>query len=160
MARHGEGVLEDESHDELGPDSSDIDAGACEPYCGSGQAPFIAYEAIRDALVERGIPRHEIAFIQQARGKQQREQLMAAVRSGAVRVLLAGSQNTGLNVQERLIAVHNADVPWRPGDLEQRIGRAQRQGNAWTEIYVCNYAVEGSFDSYIWVRRAASFLIV
>ena len=112
--------------------------------------PFVAYEAIRDALVARGIPPHEIAFIQDATTRAKREQLMAAVRSGAIRVLLVGSQNTGLNVQERLIAVHNADVPWRPGDLEQRIGRAQRQGNAWPAIYVCNYAVEGSFDSFIW----------
>lgn len=112
--------------------------------------PFVAYEAIRDALVARGIPPHEIAFIQDATTRAKREQLMAAVRSGAVRVLLAGSQNTGLNVQDRLIAVHNADVPWRPGDLEQRIGRAQRQGNAWPEIFICNYAVEHSFDGYMW----------
>ena len=114
------------------------------------QTGFVAYEAIRDALIARGIAPHEIAFIQDATTRARREQLMAAVRSGAIRVLLAGSQNTGLNVQDRLLAVHNVDVPWRPGDLEQRIGRAQRQGNMWPEVFVCNYATEHSFDSYMW----------
>jgi ATP-dependent helicase YprA (DUF1998 family) len=120
------------------------------------------YYEIRDELVARGIPAAEIAFIHDARTKEQRDALFAAMNDGRVRVLLGSTvkMSTGMNVQRRLIALHDLDCPWRPGDLEQRHGRIQRQGNLWPEVYVFAYITEGSFDAFLWVRRDASSLIV
>jgi hypothetical protein len=110
---------------------------------------FVYYE-IRDGLVAQGIPRDEIAFIHDCATKTQRDALFAAVNEGRVRVLIGstGKMSVGMNVQQRLIALHNLDCPWRPGDLEQRLGRLLRQGNAWPEVYIFTYIAEGSFDGY------------
>ena len=110
---------------------------------------FVYYE-IRDGLITQGIPRDEIAFIHDCTTKAQRDALFAAVNEGRVRVLLGstGKMSTGMNVQQRLIALHNLDCPWRPGDLEQRHGRILRQGNRWPQVYLFSYIAEGSFDGY------------
>ncbi len=108
------------------------------------------YHEIREKLAQRGIPPEQVAFIQEHATKTRRAALFAAMNRGEVRVLIASKQSTGMNIQQRLIALHNLDAPWRPGDLEQRIGRIERQGNQWPEIFVCNYVTEGSFDGYIW----------
>jgi N12 class adenine-specific DNA methylase len=108
------------------------------------------YHEIRAKLAARGIPAEQVAFIQEHNTKTRRAALFAALGRGDVRVLIASKQSTGMNIQKRLLALHNLDAPWRPGDLEQRIGRIERQGNAWPEVFVCNYVTEGSFDGYIW----------
>jgi N12 class adenine-specific DNA methylase len=120
------------------------------------------YDEIRDGLVASGIAREEIAFIHDCATKAQRDALFAAVNAGRVRVLIGSTQkmSTGMNVQQRLIALHNLDCPWRPGDLEQRHGRILRQGNQWPQVYVFSYITEGSFDAYMWVRHAAYVLTV
>jgi hypothetical protein len=108
------------------------------------------YHEIRAKLAARGVPYEQVAFIQEHATKTRRAALFAAMNRGDVRVLIASKQSTGMNIQQRLIALHNLDAPWRPGDLEQRIGRIERQGNGWPEVFVCNYVTEGSFDGYIW----------
>ncbi len=122
---------------------------------------FVYYE-IRDGLVAQGIPRDQIAFIHDAATKAQRDALFAAMNDGRVRVLIGstGKMSTGMNVQRRLVALHNLDCPWRPGDLEQRHGRILRQGNQWPEVYVLSYITEGSFDSYMWqtIESKARFI--
>ncbi len=122
---------------------------------------FVYYE-IRDDLMQRGIPQEEIAFIHDYKTKEQRDALFAAMNDGRVRVLL-GSTNkmsTGMNVQRRLVALHDLDCPWRPGDLEQRHGRIQRQGNLLPEVYIFAYITEGSFDGFLWqtVESKARFI--
>lgn len=111
---------------------------------------FNVYEDVKRALIERGIPAEQIAFIQQHNTKTKRAKLFDDVNAGRIRVLLVSKQSTGMNVQRLLIGLHNLDVPWRPGDLEQRLGRMVRQGNLWPEVYGYNYATEGSFDGYMW----------
>jgi N12 class adenine-specific DNA methylase len=122
---------------------------------------FVYYE-IRDGLVARGVPRDEIAFIHDCKTKAQRDTLFAAVNEGRVRVLIGstGKMSTGMNVQQRLIALHNLDCPWRPGDLEQRHGRILRQGNRWPLVYIFTYITEGSFDSYLFqlIESKARFI--
>jgi len=122
---------------------------------------FVYYE-IRDGLVAQGIRRDEIAFIHDCATKAQRDALFAAVNEGRVRVLLGstGKMGTGMNVQQRLIALHNLDCPWRPGDLEQRHGRILRQGNCWPACYIFTYITEGSFDGYQFqlIERKARFI--
>jgi N12 class adenine-specific DNA methylase len=122
---------------------------------------FVYYE-IRDGLVAQGVRREEIAFIHDYATKAQRDALFAAVNEGRVRVLLGstGKLSTGVNVQRRLIALHNLDCPWRPGDLEQRHGRILRQGNEWPEVYIFSYITEQSFDSYLYqmVESKARFI--
>ncbi|HJZ50434.1 MAG TPA: helicase-related protein, partial [Roseiflexaceae bacterium] len=108
------------------------------------------YHEIRAKLAARGIPAEQVAFIQEHNTKTRRAALFAAMNRGDVRVLIASKQSTGMNIQKRLIALHNLDAPWRPGDLEQRVGRIERQGNLWPEVFVCNYVTESSFDGYIW----------
>ncbi len=124
-------------------------------------ANFVYYE-IRDELMQRGIPKEEIAFIHDYKTKEGRDALFAAMNDGRVRVLL-GSTNkmsTGMNVQRRLVALHDLDCPWRPGDLEQRHGRIQRQGNLLPEVYIFAYITEGSFDGFLWqtVESKARFI--
>ncbi|NTU84404.1 MAG: hypothetical protein HGA45_34415 [Chloroflexales bacterium] len=122
---------------------------------------FVYYE-IRDGLVAQGLPRDQIAFIHDCTTKAQRDALFAAVNEGQVRVLIGstGKMSTGMNVQQRLIALHNLDCPWRPGDLEQRHGRILRQGNQWPQVYVFSYITEGSFDSYLYqlIESKARFI--
>ena len=108
------------------------------------------YHEIRAKLAQLGIPPHEVAFIQEFNSKAKRAELFAKMNAGEVRVLLCSKQTTGMNVQQRLIALHHLDAPWRPGDVEQREGRIRRQDNCWPEVYVFPYVTEGSFDGYIW----------
>ena len=113
---------------------------------------FSVYEDIRDKLIARGVPREEIAFIHDADTEVKKKELFAKVRSGQVRVLLGSTakMGAGTNVQDRLIASHDLDCPWRPGDLEQRAGRIVRQGNMNPKVHIYRYVTEGSFDSYLW----------
>ena len=113
---------------------------------------FSVYEDIRDKLIARGIPKEEIAFIHDADTEVKKKVLFAKVRSGQMRVLMGSTakMGAGTNVQDRLIASHDLDCPWRPGDLEQRAGRIVRQGNMNPEVHIYRYVTEGSFDSYLW----------
>ncbi len=116
---------------------------------------FNVYEDIRQKLIARGIPESEVAFIHNADTEVKKKELFAKVRSGQVRVLLGSTSKmgAGTNVQDRLIALHDLDCPWRPGDLEQRKGRIVRQGNRNPQVHLYRYATEGTFDSYLWVRH-------
>ena len=113
---------------------------------------FSVYDDIRAKLIERGIPADEIAFIHDANTEVRKKELFAKVRSGQVRVLMGSTakMGAGTNVQDRLIALHDLDAPWRPGDLEQRAGRIVRQGNKNKEVYIYRYVTEKSFDAYLW----------
>ena len=113
---------------------------------------FNVYEDIRHKLMAKGIPETEIAFIHSADTEVKKKELFAKVRSGQVRVLLGSTSKmgAGTNVQDRLIALHDLDCPWRPGDLEQRKGRIVRQGNRNPQVHLYRYATEGTFDSYLW----------
>ena len=120
---------------------------------GTGEEPpFTVYDDIRDKLVERGIPREQIAFIHEANTEARKKELFSKVRSGQVRVLMGSTfkMGAGMNVQDRLIALHDLDAPWRPGDLEQRSGRIIRQGNMNPEVHIYRYVTEATFDAYLW----------
>ena len=110
------------------------------------------YEDIRDKLIAKGIPAHEIAFIHSANTEAQKAELFAKVRSGQVRVLLGSTQKmgAGTNVQTRLVASHDLDCPWRPADLEQRAGRIVRRGNLNEKVKIYRYVTKGTFDAYNW----------
>ena len=113
---------------------------------------FTIYDDIREKLVSRGIPREEIAFIHEANTETRKKELFAKVRSGQVRVLMGSTfkMGAGMNVQDRLVALHDLDCPWRPGDLEQRSGRIIRQGNRNKEVHIYRYVTESTFDAYLW----------
>ena len=113
---------------------------------------FNIYDDVREKLVARGIPAEQIRFIHEATSDAQKKELFAKVRSGEVRVLLGSTpkMGAGTNVQDRLIAIHNLDCPWRPSDLEQRQGRIERQGNMFPEIEVYRYVTEQTFDAYLY----------
>lgn len=110
------------------------------------------YGAIKRALIARGIPAAEIAFIHDFPTPAKKAQAFADCNAGRIRVLLASTEKagTGVNMQERLFALHHLDVPWRPSDVEQREGRILRQGNIHNEVHICQYVTEGSFDAYMW----------
>jgi regulator of replication initiation timing len=114
--------------------------------------PFTIYDDIRDKLVAKGIPREQIAFIHEANTEVRKKELFAKVRSGQVRVLMGSTfkMGAGMNVQDRLVALHDLDAPWRPGDLEQRSGRIIRQGNRNKEVHIYRYVTEATFDAYLW----------
>ncbi len=113
---------------------------------------FTIYEDIRQKLIAQGMPADQIAFIHQANTEVQKKELFAKVRTGQVRVLLGSTQKmgAGTNVQDRLVALHDLDCPWRPGDLQQRKGRIERQGNSNPLVHVYRYVTEGTFDAYLW----------
>ncbi len=113
---------------------------------------FNIYDDIKKKLADRGVPESEIAFIHTADTDMKKKELFAKVRSGNVRVLLGSTakMGAGTNVQDRLVALHDLDAPWRPGDLEQRKGRIARQGNMNETVHVYRYVTEQTFDSYIW----------
>ena len=113
---------------------------------------FNIYDDIKKKLADRGVPESEIAFIHAADTEAKKKELFAKVRSGNVRVLLGSTakMGAGTNVQDRLVALHDLDAPWRPGDLEQRKGRIARQGNMNETVHVYRYVTERTFDSYIW----------
>ena len=118
----------------------------------SEEADFTVYDDIREKLVARGIPREQIAFIHEANTEVRKKELFSKVRSGQVRVLMGSTfkMGAGMNVQDRLIALHDLDAPWRPGDLEQRSGRIIRQGNMNPEVHIYRYVTEATFDAYLW----------
>lgn len=111
---------------------------------------FCIYDDIKSKLMVQGVPENEIAFIHSAKTEQQKTELFAKVRSGEVRVLIGSTakMGTGTNVQDRLIALHDLDVPWRPSDLEQRRGRIVRQGNQNKQVHLYRYVTKGTFDAY------------
>ena len=113
---------------------------------------FTVYDDIREKLVARGIPREQIVFIHEANTEARKKELFSKVRSGQVRVLMGSTfkMGAGMNVQDRLIALHDLDAPWRPGDLEQRSGRIIRQGNRNPEVHIYRYVTEATFDAYLW----------
>ena len=113
---------------------------------------FNIYDDIKTKLISRGVPAEEIAFIHDANTDEKKKALFSRVRSGNVRVLLGSTakMGAGTNVQDRLVALHDLDAPWRPGDLEQRKGRIARQGNMNETVHVYRYVTEQTFDSYIW----------
>ena len=113
---------------------------------------FNVYDDMREKLIARGIPAEQIRFIHEATTDAQKKELFGKVRSGEVRVLLGSTpkMGAGTNVQDRLIAIHNLDCPWRPSDLEQRQGRIERQGNMFPEVEVYRYVTEQTFDAYLY----------
>lgn len=117
-----------------------------------GDGTFNIYDDIRNKLVALGIPKEEIAFIHEANTDKQKDDLFAKVRKGEVRILMGSTQKmgAGTNVQNKLIALHDLDVPWRPSDLEQRSGRIVRQGNENEKVDIYRYVTENTFDAYLW----------
>ena len=116
------------------------------------KAGFNLYDELRTRLTELGIPEDEIAYIHDAPTERKKTELFARINTGKTRVLLGSTFKLGLgvNVQERLIALHHLDVPWRPSDMIQREGRILRQGNSNSKVYIYRYITEGSFDAYSW----------
>ncbi|MDZ7734559.1 MAG: DEAD/DEAH box helicase family protein [Acidimicrobiia bacterium] len=121
-----------------------------------------AYDELRDLLVQRGVPRDAIRYMQDAKTDIAKANLFAACRDGSVAVLVGSTETMGVgtNVQARAIAMHHLDAPWRPADIEQRDGRILRQGNQNPEVEVIRYVTEGSFDTYMWqtLERKAAFI--
>ena len=124
----------------------------CDLSTPKGDGTFNVYEDIRGKLIEKGVPPEEIAFIHDANTEKRKAELFAKVRSGQVRFLLGSTakMGAGTNVQDRLIALHHLDVPWRPSDIEQQEGRILRQGNRNDTVSIFRYVTEGTFDSYSW----------
>ena len=118
----------------------------------SAETPFTVYEDVRQKLIDAGMPPEQIAFIHDANTEVKKRELFAKVRSGQVRVLMGSTakMGAGTNVQDRLVALHDLDCPWRPRDLTQRKGRIERQGNQNKLVHVCRYVTEGTFDAYLW----------
>ncbi len=114
--------------------------------------PFSVYNDIKEKLINLGIPTKEIAFIHDAKTEVQKKELFAKVRNGDVRLLIGSTSKcgAGMNVQDKLIALHDLDAPWRPGDLRQRSGRIERQGNMNETAYIYRYVTESTFDAYSW----------
>ena len=129
---------------------------------GTPRETWNAYDELRDQLVGHSVPRDRVRFIHEARNDAEKGRLFAAARAGEIAVLIGSTQKmgVGVNVQARCVALHHIDCPWRPADIEQRDGRALRQGNQNDEIGNYRYVVEGSFDAYSWqtVERKAGFI--
>lgn len=123
---------------------------------------FSVYDDLKKKLLDAGIPEEEISFIHTADSEAKKKELFAKVRSGQVRVLMGSTQKmgAGTNVQDRLIALHDLDCPWRPSDLQQRLGRIVRQGNENEEVEIFRYVTEGTFDAYLYqlVENKQKFL--
>ena len=121
-----------------------------------------AYDELRQLLAARGLPAEQVRFIHEARNDAEKARLFAACRAGHVSVLVGSTEKMGVgtNIQDRCIAIHHLDCPWRPADIEQRDGRGVRQGNQNPEIHIIRYATQGSFDTYSWqtVERKARFI--
>ena len=124
----------------------------CDQSTPKNDGTFNVYDDIRAKLTDRGIPAEQIRFIHEATTDAQKKELFGKVRSGEVRVLFGSTpkMGAGTNVQDRLIAIHNLDCPWRPSDLEQRQGRIERQGNMFPEVEVYRYVTEQTFDAYLY----------
>ena len=128
--------------------------GAVAPEAAEDGENVTAYEEIKKSLVKRGVPPEEVAFIHDAKTKEQKEELFAKVRDGRVRVLIGSTEKmgAGTNVQQKLVALHHVDAPWRPRDIEQREGRILRQGNENAEVEIFNYVTKDSFDANMWEK--------
>ena len=113
---------------------------------------FSVYDDLKKKLMDAGIPEEEIAFIHTADSEAKKKELFSKVRAGQVRVLLGSTakMGAGTNVQDKLIALHDLDCPWRPSDLQQRLGRIVRQGNENEEVEIYRYVTEGTFDAYLY----------
>lgn len=124
----------------------------CDLSTPKGDGTFSVYDDIRAKLLAMGIPEQEIAFIHNAKSEAQKKDLFAKVRSGQVRVLMGSTarMGAGTNAQQKLIALHHVDCPWRPSDLQQREGRIIRQGNENLEVDIYSYVTEGTFDAYLY----------
>ena len=124
----------------------------CDLSTPKGDGTFNVYEDIKKKLMEKGVPENEIAFIHDAKTEQKKKELFAKVRGGEVRILMGSTakMGAGTNVQDRLIALHDLDCPWRPSDLQQRLGRIVRQGNQNPEVEIFRYVTEGTFDAYLY----------
>ena len=118
----------------------------------TGTIGFNVYDDIRNKLVSMGLPQHQVAFIHEANTEVRKKELFAKVRCGDVRVLLGSTAKcgAGTNIQDRLVALHDLDCPWRPGDLTQRSGRIERQGNLNEQVGIYRYVTEATFDAYLW----------
>lgn len=140
-----EAEVESENADDAKDKKSIADVESLEEEC-----DFCVYDDIRNKLIAKGIPAKEIAYIHDAKTEQQKSDLFDKVRSGEIRVLLGSTakMGTGTNVQKRLIAVHDLDIPWRPADLEQRAGRIIRQGNENKNVQIFRYVTKRTFDAY------------
>ena len=116
---------------------------------------FNVYDDVREKLVARGVPREEVAFIHEYNTENKKAELFAKVRAGQVRILMGSTPKlgAGTNIQDRLIALHHLDCPWKPSDLEQQEGRILRQGNRNKQVKIYRYVTENTFDSYMWVRH-------
>ena len=124
----------------------------CDLSTPKGDGTFNVYEDVKEKLMDKGVPGNEIAFIHDANTELRKAELFAKVRSGQVRFLLGSTakMGAGTNVQDRLIALHHLDVPWRPSDIEQQEGRILRQGNQNAKVKIFRFVTEGTFDSYSW----------
>lgn len=113
---------------------------------------FNVYDDVREKLVARGVPREEVAFIHEYNTETKKAELFAKVRAGQVRILMGSTPKlgAGTNIQDRLIALHHLDCPWKPSDLEQQEGRILRQGNRNKQVKIYRYVTENTFDSYMW----------
>lgn len=124
----------------------------CDLSTPKGDGSFNVYDDIKNKLIEKGIPSEEIAFIHDAKNEKQKDELFAKVKTGEIRILLGSTQKmgAGTNVQDKLIAIHDLDCPWKPSDLEQRMGRIVRQGNENKEVRILRYVTENTFDAYLY----------
>lgn len=118
----------------------------------SSRDGFNVYQFIKDELVKKGIPADEICFVHDASNEKQRTEMFDAINKGTKRIIIGSTEKmgTGTNIQNRLYAMHEIDVPWRPSDVEQREGRILRQGNRYDHVHVYRYVTEGTFDAYNW----------
>lgn len=124
----------------------------CDLSTPKGDGTFNVYDDVRNKLVARGIPKEEIAFIHEYNTETKKADLFAKVRAGQVRILMGSTPKlgAGTNVQDRLIALHHLDCPWKPSDLEQQEGRILRQGNQNDKVKIFRYVTENTFDAYMW----------
>lgn len=127
----------------------------CDLSTPKGDGSFNVYDDVREKLVARGIPKEEIAFIHEYNTEAKKAELFTKVRAGQVRILMGSTPKlgAGTNVQDRLIALHHLDCPWKPSDLEQQEGRILRQGNQNDKVKIFRYVTENTFDAYMWVRH-------
>ena len=124
----------------------------CDQSTPKSDGSFNVYDDIKSKLISRGVPEKEIAFIHDASTDAQKSMLFSRVRSGQVRIVLASTSKmgAGTNIQDKLLALHHLDVPWRPSDVEQQEGRILRQGNSNPEVHISRYITEQTFDAYMW----------